>query len=138
MTAPAPGVAIFTYKRDWIGRPVSTGERLMEIADPDKVQLRIDVPVADAIAVQSGAKVRAFLDSDPLRPVAAEVRSASYEAQLTDGNALAYRIYAAIGAGQAPLRLGIRGTAQISGEKVPLAYYLFRRPIATIRQRFGL
>lgn len=138
VTAPVAGVAIFTDKRDWIGRPVSTGERLMEIADPYKVQLRIDVPVADAIAVESGARVRAFLDSDPLRPVSAEVRSASYEARLIEGNVMAYRVYASVDAGQSGLRLGIRGTAQLSGDEVPLAFYLFRRPIAAIRQRLGL
>ncbi len=138
VTAPASGVVIFTDKRDWIGRPVSTGERIMEIADPLKVQIRIDVPVADAVAVTSGARVRAFLDSDPLRPIAAHVRSASYEAQLVEGNVLAYRVYASIDESRADLRLGIRGTAQVFGEKVPLAYYLFRRPIAAIRQRLGL
>ncbi|WP_144223370.1 efflux RND transporter periplasmic adaptor subunit [Mesorhizobium amorphae] len=138
VTAPISGVAIFTDKRDWIGRPVTTGERIMEIADPNKVQIRIDVPVADAVAVTSGAKVRAFLDSDPLRPLTAHVRTASYEAQLIEGNVLAYRIYATIEEKPDNLRLGIRGTAQVSGDKVPLAYYLFRRPIAAIRQRLGL
>lgn len=138
VTAPIPGVAIFTDKRDWIGRPVTTGERIMEIANPENVQIRIDVPVADAIAVTSGAKVRAFLDSDPLRPLTAHVRTASYEAQLIEGDVLAYRIYAAIEEKPDNLRLGIRGTAQVSGDKVPLAYYLFRRPIAAIRQRLGL
>ncbi|PLP59415.1 hypothetical protein CYK37_08805 [Mesorhizobium loti] len=138
VTAPIPGVAIFTDKRDWIGRPVTTGERIMEIANPDNVQIRIDVPVADAVAVTPGAKVRAFLDSDPLRPLTAHVRTASYEAQLIEGNVLAYRIYATIEEKPDKLRLGIRGTAQVSGDKVPLAYYLFRRPIAAIRQRLGL
>lgn len=138
VTAPESGVVIYTDKRDLIGRPVSTGERLMEVADPDKIQIRIDVPVADAIVVKQGASVRAFLDSDPLRPIKASVRAASFEAQMTDGNILAYRINATLAETHPGMRLGIRGTAQISGETVPLAYYLFRRPIATIRQRLGL
>lgn len=138
VTAPAAGVIIYTDKRDWIGRPVSTGERVMEIADPNRLQLRIDVPVADAIALQAGAKVRAFLDSDPLRPAIAAVKSSSYEASMVEGNVLAYRVYATIEEATPGMRLGIRGTAQISGQKVALAYYLFRRPIAAIRQRFGL
>ena len=136
--APADGIAIYTDRRDWIGRPVTTGERIMEVADPDRMQLRVDVPVADAIAVSKGAKVRAFLDSDPLNPASAKVVAASFEARMIEGDVLVYRIYAALDGDQPGMRLGIRGTAQISGEKVALAYYLFRKPISVIRQRFGL
>ncbi len=139
VNAETDGVVIFTDKRDWIGRPVSIGERVMEVADPDRVQLRIDVPVADAIAVQNGARVSAFLDSNPLRPVDAKTLSSSFDPQMIEGNILAYRVYAGFDSTtDDSLRLGIRGTSQIFGEKVPLAYYLFRRPIAVIRQRLGL
>jgi multidrug efflux pump subunit AcrA (membrane-fusion protein) len=136
--APADGIAIYTDRRDWVGRPVTTGERIMEVADPDRMQLRIDVPVADAIAVSKGAKVRAFLDSDPLNPARATVVAASFEARMIEGDILAYRIYAELDGEPHDMRLGIRGTAQISGEKVALAYYLFRKPISVIRQRLGL
>lgn len=139
VNAENDGVVIFTDKRDWIGRPVSIGERVMEVADPDRVQLRIDVPVADAIAVENGAPVSAFLDADPLHPVAAKTLSSSFDPQMIEGNILAYRVYAGFDAmPEGGLRLGIRGTSQIFGDKVPLAYYLFRRPIAAIRQRLGL
>ena len=60
--APSAGVAVFSDPREWIGRPVATGERIMEIADPGRIELRIDLPVADAIALKEGAKVRAFLE----------------------------------------------------------------------------
>lgn len=136
--APSDGIAIYTDRRDWVGRPVTTGERIMEVADPTRMQLRIDVPVADAIAVSKGAKVRAFLDSDPLRPAAAKVEAVSFEARMVEGDVLAYRIYASLDGDKPGMRLGIRGTAQISGDKVALAYYLFRKPISVIRQRFGL
>ena len=135
--APASGVTVFSDPRDWTGRPVATGERIMEIADPDRLELRIDVPVADAIALGEGAKVRAFLDSDPLRPVAAAVRSTSFEAQMTENNVLAYRVYAVFD-GKAATRLGTRGTAQLYGADVPLAFYLLRRPIAAVRQWLGI
>ncbi|MGI2034540.1 efflux RND transporter periplasmic adaptor subunit [Rhizobium panacihumi] len=136
--APVDGVAIYTDKRDWIGRPVTTGERIMEVADPSRMQLRIDVPVADAIAVAPGASVRAFLDSDPLRPAKATVVSASFEARMVEGDKLAYRIYAELEEQPQGMRLGIRGTAQVYGDRVFLGYYLFRKPIALMRQKFGL
>lgn len=136
--APTDGIAIYTDRRDWIGRPVTTGERIMEVADPNRMQLRIDVPVADAIAVVEGAHVRAFLDSNPLQPARAKIISASFEARMVEGDVLAYRIYAALDEKPDGVRLGIRGTAQITGQEVPLAYYLFRKPISIIRQRLGL
>lgn len=117
---------------------MTTGERIMEVADPSRMQLRIDVPVADAIAVAPGASVRAFLDSDPLRPAKATVVSASFEARMVEGDKLAYRIYAELEEQPQGMRLGIRGTAQVYGDRVFLGYYLFRKPIALMRQKFGL
>ena len=34
-------------------------------------------------------------------------------------------------------RIGLRGTARIEGDEVPLFLYLFRRPIAVLRQAVG-
>ena len=34
-------------------------------------------------------------------------------------------------------RIGSRGTAQIYGENVSLGFYLFRRPLAAVRQWMG-
>lgn len=138
LTAPAAGIAVYTDPRDWAGRPVATGERIMEIADPEKLELRVDIAVADAIAVKSGVRVRAFLDSDPLHPLNASVRLVSFEAQMIESNTLAYRLYASFDKPEGSTRLGIRGTAQVYGDKVPLIYYLFRRPVAAIRQWLGL
>ena len=137
--APASGIALYADKRDWLGRPVQTGERILEIADPSAIELEIDVAVQDSIAIAPGAPVRAFLDSDPLNPVDGVVRQASYEAKEIEGGLMAYRIRARLDAPASDaLRLGIRGTAQISGADVPLAFWLFRRPLTTIRQWLGL
>jgi len=63
--ADASGLAVFTDPNDWIGRPVATGERIVLIADPASAELRIDLPVADAIALDQGARVELFLDVEP-------------------------------------------------------------------------
>lgn len=136
--APEPGVVILPDKQELTGRPVRTGERIMEIADPGAVQLRIDVPVADVLMIREGAKVRAFLDSDPLRPLDAHVTAASFEARLVSDQTLAYRIYADFDDAEARPRLGVRGSAQIFGDEAPLAFFLFRRPLSAMRQWLGL
>jgi multidrug resistance efflux pump len=136
--APRAGVAVYADKKSMVGRPVAVGERLMQIADPAHVEATIDVAVGDAIALQAGAAVKLFLDSDPLNAQAAKISEADYLARPRPGNVLAYRVVARFDTANALPRLGARGTAQIYGDNVLLAYYLFRRPIAALRQWVGL
>ena len=136
--APRAGVAVYADKKSLIGRPVAVGERLMQIADPTRVEATIDVPVGDAIAMQPGAAVKLFMDSDPLNARDAKLIEADYLARPRPGNILAYRVVARFDVADRLPRLGARGTAQIYGEHVMLAYYLFRRPIAALRQWAGL
>ncbi len=140
IAAPHEGLAIYSDRRDLIGRPVAVGERILEIAEPAKIEARIDLPVADAIALTPGASVKLFLDSDPLRPWPATVQRADYKAKIGENDIVSFRVVAAVTAQpDRPLpRLGVRGTAQVSGGDVSLGLYLFRRPITYLRQWIGL
>ncbi|GLZ85638.1 hypothetical protein Pres01_16890 [Metapseudomonas resinovorans] len=133
--AERAGIAVFADAERLTGKPVQTGERLMQIADPAQAELRIELPVGDAIALQPGAEVALFLDSDPLNRHAARLERAAYEAQSTAAGQLAYRLDAAFS--DAPPRIGLRGTAKLFGDRAPLAYYLLRRPLAAARQSLG-
>lgn len=140
--AERAGIAVYGDKKDLIGTPIKVGQRLLELAAPSKVFVRIEVPVADVALLQAGADVKLFLDSDPLRPVTAKLVRADYEAKAHTGSTVSFRAWARLeeGAGretQTP-RFGARGTAQIYGETVPLGLYLFRRPITAVRQWLGL
>jgi HlyD family secretion protein len=139
ITASVAGVVLFGDKKDLIGRPLVTGDRLMEIADPRDVELKIEVPVADAVVVMHGARVKVFLDADPLHPVEATVTHFDYQARINEARVAVHRVFATIGPTDLRgHRLGIRGTAQIYGPSTPLGYLLLRRPIAATRQWFGL
>ncbi|MEQ8964466.1 MAG: HlyD family efflux transporter periplasmic adaptor subunit, partial [Azospirillaceae bacterium] len=138
VTADRAGVAVFADSREWTGRPVSVGERVMTIADPDSVRLRADLPATESIVLAEGADVTFFLDAAPLAPREAVVTAAAYEAAPTAEGTLAYRVEARFADAGAPPRLGLRGTARITGSTVPLAFYLFRRPIAWARGTLGL
>ncbi|MFA5951093.1 MAG: HlyD family efflux transporter periplasmic adaptor subunit [Hyphomicrobium sp.] len=140
ISAPRNGLAVFSDKRELVGRPVTVGQRILEIADPARVAVRIEVPVSDAISLAKGSRVRVFLDADPLHPAEAVITRASYTARIKENNVLAFRVDADLVAdANAPvLRLGQRGTAQIHGSRVTLFYYLFRRPISYVRQRLGV
>jgi multidrug resistance efflux pump len=134
--AERDGIAVFADAERWLGKPVQTGERLMEIADPNQAELRIELAVGDAIALAPGAQVALFLDSDPLQRHLAWLERSAYEAQPTAAGQLAYRLDARFDA--APPRIGLRGTAKIFGDRAPLALYLLRRPLAGLRQSVGL
>ncbi|MBA6099114.1 HlyD family efflux transporter periplasmic adaptor subunit [Pseudomonas juntendi] len=130
------GIAVFADAQRMLGKPIRTGERLMEIANPAQADLRIELPVADAIGLETGAEVALFLDSDPLHRHAARLDRAAYEAQSTPAGQLAYRLDASFD--NAPPRIGLRGTAKLFGDRAPLALYLLRRPLAALRQAVGL
>lgn len=134
--AERDGIAVFADAERWTGKPVQTGERLMEIADPNQAELRIELAVGDAIALAPGAQVALFLDSDPLHRHLATLERSAYEAQPTAAGQLAYRLDANFV--EAPPRIGLRGTAKIFGDRAPLALYLLRRPLAGLRQSVGL
>jgi hypothetical protein len=134
--AERDGIAVFADAERWTGKPVQTGERLLQIADPGQAELRIELAVGDAIALEPNAQVALFLDSDPLQRHLATLQRAAYEAQPTPGGQLAYRLDAQFD--DAPPRIGLRGTAKIFGDRAPLALYLLRRPLAGLRQSVGL
>ena len=137
--AGAAGLLLYSSRSDWIGRPVTTGERIMEIADPRKLEVRVDLPVSDVIAAKDGARVVVYLDSDPLAPIEATLVRASYQASVTGEGQYAFRLFARLAVdGDRLPRIGTRGTAQVYGERVSLFFYLFRRPITAIRQRLGV
>ncbi len=135
--AERAGLLIYSAKSDWIGKPVAVGERLMEIGDPAKSEIKIELPVSDAVALQPGGTISLFLDGDPLRSIDGTITRTSYRPTLTAEQQLAFRIHAKF-ADEKPRRIGLRGVARVDGETVSLWFYLFRRPIAAVRQRVGL
>lgn len=138
LKASEDGLLIYSDKDDWVGRPVRVGERIMEIADPENIKLKIELAVADSILLEEGADVEIFLDVSPLDSHAAKITHTAFNAKVTEEEVLAYRLDAEFVEETVDLRIGLQGTAKIYGEKVTLFFYLFRRPISALRQLFGL
>ncbi|MCY1274179.1 efflux transporter, RND family, MFP subunit [compost metagenome] len=135
--APRAGVAVYSDPNDWLGKPVATGERILLVADPAQPAMRIQLPVADAIALEPGAKVTLFLTAYPLAPLQGEVLETSYQAKPGEDGVASYRLLASIEGHPAHARLGLHGTAKLYGERVLLGYYLLRRPLAALRAWSG-
>ena len=122
LNAPASGIALFADADEWRGKPVQIGERIMTVADPADVALTIYVSPDDAIALDLGAQVKVYLNISPLASFDATVIQASYETGMSPEGHPAYVVKAALAAGEAPPRLGLKGTAKIYAQRVPLVY----------------
>jgi len=70
--------------------------------------------------------------------VIGEVDSVGFFASRSDTDELAYRIVAEPADGGDTLRLGMKGTARVYGDKVSLAYHVLRKPISAIRKNVGV
>ena len=136
--AERDGVAVFADPNDWLGRPVQTGERVMQLADPRDAGVLVWLPVADALNLEPGAPMRLFLHTTPLDPLPAKLLQTSYQAVLSPDGVSAYRLRGQFEDSTAKARIGLRGTARVSGDWAMLGYYLFRRPIAAVREWTGL
>ena len=139
--APRDGIAVFGDVNDWQGKPVVTGERIAQLADPNDVGVLIWLPVADAIALKQGSPIKLFLQVAPLKPLNATIVQTSYQVSLSPEGVASYRLRARfelLDKEEAAIaRVGLKGTAKIFGEKASLGYYLFRRPLASLRELTG-
>lgn len=135
--AASAGVVIVDDPSEWLGRPVQTGERILRIANPKQQEVEAWLPVGDAIPFDSGTQLRVYLAAQPLNSLDARLRYMGYEAKSRPDNSFAYRIRATL-QGDALPRIGQKGTARIYGQRVPLVYWMLRRPWAIVRQTLGL
>lgn len=135
--APRDGVAIFGDLNDWIGRPVVTGERIAQLADPRDAGVLVWLPVADAINLEPGAEIRLFLHVAPLTPLGARLTQTSYQSMLSPEGVASYRIRGVFDRPEDVARIGLKGTAKLYGERVPLGYIALRRPLAALREWTG-
>ncbi|MFO1368407.1 MAG: biotin/lipoyl-binding protein [Marinagarivorans sp.] len=134
--AERAGVAVFSDVNDWQGKALAQGERVMLIADPNDIELKIDLPASDAIPLPNATNISLYPNAGPLTTHSAELHTQAYQAEVTPQGVLAYRLKARFTG--SPPSLGQQGTAKIYGERVPLIYYLLRKPLTAARQTVGL
>lgn len=142
--ATRPGIVLFEKEpQEWVGKPVQIGEKVAELAAPDRAKVRVWLPVADTRVMEDGAEVELFLDTRPLSPLHATLERASYRAEEHLTGQLAYRLTATLkdpgtelsSAETAP-RIGLQGTAKVYGPKTVLFMYVMHKPIAALRRFF--
>lgn len=135
--APLDGVFVCGDTNDWIGKPVVTGERIAQLAQPDDLGVLMWLPVGDAINLEAGASMRVYLQAAPLSSIAAELVQTSYQATLSPEGIAAYRIRGKLVPGS-DARIGLRGVAKVYGAWRPMIYWVLRRPLGALRQWIGI
>lgn len=135
--APIDGVFVYADPNDWLGKPVVTGERVAQLAQPNDLGVLMWLAVGDAINLEAGAAMRIYLQVSPLSPLSAELVQTSYQASLSPDGVAAYRIRGKLAAGS-EARIGLRGVAKVYGDWRPLLYWMLRRPLGSARQWLGI
>jgi len=137
-TAPRDGIVLMDDPSEWIGKPVSTGERIITIAGEDDAEVEAWLGPGDIIELPPGAEITLYLNTAPLSPVEASLRYLAHEAVARPDGSFAYRLRATLAEGQERPRVGLKGTVKVRGGRVPLIYWALRRPLASLRQITGL
>ena len=134
--SPRDGIALVDDPSEWIGKPVQTGERIMRVAAPDDVEVEAWLAIGDAIPIKVGSPVHLYLNASPLFSVSAAVRYVAHDAVQRPDGTYAYRMRATLDS-KTSHRVGLKGTAKLTGSWAPVCYWMMRRPIAIIRQFVG-
>ena len=138
ITSPRAGVAIFDDPLEWIGKPVMAGEKVMVVATEGQMEIEVWVPLNEAIELKPDARVTLYLNTAPFAPVVGELRYLGHEAVARPDGSYAYRLRARITDPGTAARIGLRGTAKVSGSYVPFSYWVLRKPIVALRQFTGI
>ncbi|MGZ5049493.1 MAG: efflux RND transporter periplasmic adaptor subunit [Methylobacter sp.] len=133
VTASQAGVTVFDDPNEWLGRPVTQGEKILAVANPKAVELEIRLPMDDMIALKPGDEVLFFPNVAPHHPLAASLTYFSYRTSPTPADVMAYRLKADFSDTTDLPRLGYRGTAKLYGERRPFLLWLLRKPLRTAR-----
>lgn len=135
--AQKDGMVVLDAPLELIGKPVKTGEKLLSIVEPSKVEIEILVNAFESNVIKIGDTVHIYLDKDPMHPLLGEVYKMYYEPVIAPSGILSYKAFAHLAKGQKIPAIGMCGNIKIKGEKVSLFWYLFRKPIAYLRWYFG-
>jgi multidrug efflux pump subunit AcrA (membrane-fusion protein) len=137
LTAPRDGIALLDDPSEWVGRPVSTGERILMVADEKDAEIEAWLSPGDLIDLPHEADATLFLNARPLSPVSGTVRYVTHEASMQPEGNYAYRLRAKIPPGEDALRVGLKGSVKVNGRFVPFSYWVLRKPLAVARAFIG-
>lgn len=135
---PKAGQVILQSVQELRGRPVQTGETLLQVVDPQSLEINAWMNVQNALDVSVGDDITLFLSADPFNPVTGRVIYMNPQATQRQDGTVGYLVRAEILETPATLALGGRGRARITSGETTVLGWLTRKPVAWIRQTVGI
>ncbi|MEC7838503.1 MAG: HlyD family efflux transporter periplasmic adaptor subunit [Chlamydiota bacterium] len=136
--AEQSGMVIIDDPDQLRGKPVQIGERILAINDPNKTKLKIWLPENDNVELNLDEPIKIILNVSSNESFQAKITYISSESTLSEKNIPSFIAEAEWVTHDQNVKLGLKGTAILYGEKVPLWYFFLRKPIAFIRYYVGL
>lgn len=136
--SPIPGIVILDNPEDWRGKPVKVGEKIMVVADHLSTKVKIWIPESDNVVLRFDIPVKIYLNISPETSYEANLIYVANESILNEENISSFIAEAEWATQPANIKLGLKGTAILYGDNVPLLYYIFRKPWAAFRKLTGL
>ena len=132
------GVVSLDNPDDWSGKPVQVGEKIMIISDPANTKVRIWIPEKDNLVFNKEIPVKVFLNPTPEESFDASLLFISQEIKISTNQIPSFVAEAEWVDESHDIKLGLKGSAILYGERVSLFYYFIRKPIITFRAFVGI
>ncbi len=136
--SPSEGVVMLDNPDSWRGKPVQVGEKIMSVNDPTNTKIRIWIPEDDNVVLDKEQPVKIFLNVSPEDSYEANISYIANESALSDDFLPSFVAEAEWVDQPDDIKLGLKGTAILYGERVSLLYYIIRKPWATLRSFMGV
>jgi multidrug resistance efflux pump len=136
--SPCDGIAVLDSPHEWSGKPVSVGERIMQIVTPQNSKLQIWLPEKDNIEFSEEKPIYIFLNVSAGETYKAKISYISKHVVISPKGVPSFKAEAQWIKKHKNMKIGLTGNAVIYGKSVPAIYWLLRRPLAAIRQYLGI
>jgi hypothetical protein len=135
--APEGGVVMLDNPDEWRGNPVKIGEKVLAITEPGKSKIKMWLPESDNVTIDPKNNVKIFLNVSPEKSYSASLTYIANESVLSEKHIPSFLAEAEWIRRPDDIRLGLKGTAVLYGEKVSLFYYVIRKPWSYLRTLIG-
>ena len=140
LSAKAPGTGEIMMKdpNTWKGKPVRIGEQVMMIVSSKNTKVKIWIPENDNVLLNQDKEMKIILNINPGTTRNAKLE---YISSFTQPSPLGVNSFIAEAqwskSSNANVKLGLKGTAILYGNDVPVIYWICRKPWLSFRKTVG-